>query len=308
MGKRIDIAGQRFGRLLVIDKGPSSTGKNPLTQWNCVCDCGEARLVGTMNLVRGRAKSCGCLHKEIVGKNSIRHGLHNSGAYKSWHAMLGRCQNKTNGAFPNYGGRGVVVCERWKSFENFYADMGERPEGKTLDRFPNSNGDYEPGNCRWATKEEQDNNKRTNVYVTWNGKTQTYAQWGKELKQDPSILRRRFLKFGTFDPIKRDRSSYLRKDRRDEMNDRVKPQLEIAMIEVSSSQIHSIGHDATSNTLAIRFKGKAGAGSLYHYANFTAAEFEAFKNAESIGAHFGKFIKPETIKYPFTKIESATGA
>lgn len=83
---------------------------------------------------------------------------------------------------------------------------------------------------------------------------------------------------------------------------------QIAMQEVESSQIHSIGHDAASNTLAIRFKSKVGAGSLYHYANFPAAEFEAFKNAESIGAHFGKFIKPETTKYPFTKMEPATAA
>lgn len=83
---------------------------------------------------------------------------------------------------------------------------------------------------------------------------------------------------------------------------------QIAMQDVDSSQIHSIGHDAASNTLAIRFKSRSGVGSLYHYANFPAADFEAFKSAESIGAHFGKFIKPEAIKYPFTKIESATGA
>lgn len=214
MPKARDITGQRFGRLLVISKGPNSQGKNRLTQWNCVCDCGAARLVSTMNLVRGRAKSCGCLHKEIVAKSKTKHGMVNSGAYKSWAAMWGRCTIKTNGSYRNYGARGVVICERWKSFENFYEDMGDRPEGMTLDRFPNSDGDYEPGNCRWATRQEQDSNKRTNVYVTWNGKTQTYSQWARELNSDPGVLRSRYLKFGTFDPIVRDRSSYIRKDRR----------------------------------------------------------------------------------------------
>ena len=216
MGKRIDIAGQRFGRLVVISKAPSSQGRSPVTQWNCICDCGEAKVVGTMNLVRGRTKSCGCMQKEIVSANSTTHGLRNSGAYNSWHAMWGRCKRMSNASFPNYGGRGITICDRWKSFANFYADMGDRPNGMTLDRFPNADGNYEPGNCRWATKEEQDTNKRTNVRVTWQGKTQTYSQWAKELGQDASVLRQRYLKFGTFERIERDRSSYLRRDKRNE--------------------------------------------------------------------------------------------
>ncbi|EIF30926.1 hypothetical protein BCh11DRAFT_06438 [Burkholderia sp. Ch1-1] len=203
MGARIEISGQRFGRLLVIDKAPSNLGKSPVTRWNCVCDCGETRIVTTFNLLRGRAKSCGCLHKEITSRNSTTHGLTRSGAWKSWRAMRARCTNATNGSYPNYGGRGITVCERWKSFENFYADMGDRPAGMTLDRFPEPDGNYEPGNCRWASREEQDANKRPNVYVTWKGKTQTYSQWARELDTDASILRRRYLKFGTFDPVGR---------------------------------------------------------------------------------------------------------
>lgn len=214
MGKRIDITGQRFGRLVAVSKAPSSQGRNPLTHWNCICDCGEARVVGTMNLVRGRAKSCGCLQKEVVSENSTTHGMSRSGTYRSWNAMWGRCTRVGNPSFANYGGRGVTVCDRWKSFESFFSDMGARPEGMTLDRFPNADGNYEPGNCRWATKAEQDNNKRTNVHVTWRGKTQTYSQWARELGQKPSVLRARYLKFGTLERITRDHSSYLRKDKR----------------------------------------------------------------------------------------------
>ncbi|MBN3848670.1 hypothetical protein G3N58_17835 [Paraburkholderia sp. Ac-20342] len=116
-----------------------------------------------------------------------------------------------NSSYAYYGARGIAVCDRWKFFENFYADMGDRPVGMTLDRFPDVNGNYEPNNCRWATREEQDNNKRTNVYVTWRGKTQTYSQWARELGQDPAVLRRRYLKTGTFERQLRD-YSFLKKD------------------------------------------------------------------------------------------------
>lgn len=207
MGKRIELAGQRFERLLVIEKAPSTT----VTRWHCVCNCGESRVVATFNLIKGRAKSCGCLQKEITSRRSTTHGLTKSGAWKSWRAMWSRCTVVTNGSYPNYGGRGIAVCDRWKSFENFYADMGDRPAGMTLDRHPHADGNYEPGNCRWAGKEAQDTNKRTNVYVTWNGRTLTYSQWAIELSTDPSVLRRRYKKFRTFEPVVRDRDSYSRK-------------------------------------------------------------------------------------------------
>lgn len=205
MGAALDITGGRFGRLLAISKAPRSNGNNPRTQWNCRCDCGNEVVVGTMNLVRGRARSCGCAQKQIVTRLNTKHGKSKSSEYKAWRAMTARCTIKSNASYANYGGRGIQVCERWKSFENFYADMGDRPVGMTIDRFPDKNGNYEPGNCRWATREQQDTNKRTNIYVTWNGKTMTYSQWAKELGADPSVLRNRYLKFGTFEPQARHR-------------------------------------------------------------------------------------------------------
>lgn len=114
----------------------------------------------TNGLRSGHAKSCGCLHSEIVAKNKTIHGQLKTPAYFSWQAMIGRCTNPNHIAYPWYGARGIKVCESWLTFANFFADMGERPEGTTLDRKDNEKG-YEPGNCRWATRQEQDANRRT---------------------------------------------------------------------------------------------------------------------------------------------------
>ena len=159
MGKRIDITNNRFGRLVAIGKAASSGGKNPRSKWQCICDCGKTLNVDTSNLTRGRAKSCGCLHKEVVGGLKITHGMSNTEAYKSWRAMWARCTIKTNASYKSYGAKGVTVCERWKSFENFYEDMGERLSGMSIDRIDNSIG-YQPNNCKWSTRREQDSNKR----------------------------------------------------------------------------------------------------------------------------------------------------
>lgn len=109
------------------------------------------------------------------------HGMNGTPTYRSWQAMLTRCTNSNRAQFKDYGGRGIKVCERWLKFENFLADMGERPDGTTLDRFPNKDGDYEPGNCRWASRVEQNRNTRSNLQLTFCGKTQLAAQWADEL-------------------------------------------------------------------------------------------------------------------------------
>lgn len=127
--------------------------------------------------------------------------------------MVSRCTVKTNASYPNYGGRGITVCDRWRSFDNFAADMGERPAGTTIDRIDND-GNYEPDNCRWATRQEQDSNKSVNVRVTFEGQTLTYAEWARELGTPATLLRRRWLKHKTLHPIKRTKDSYRAKANR----------------------------------------------------------------------------------------------
>lgn len=211
MGAPVEMVGKRFGRLTVIKRGPDhESNGNRTRRWFCRCDCGVEVLTFGNGLRSGHAKSCGCLHKDVIAARNTSHGKSGSKTYAIWAAMWARCTNPAHSAFQHYGGRGISVCERWKSFENFLADMGEQPNGFSIER-KDVMGDYSPGNCKWSTAEEQANNKRNSVFVTVNGKTQTYSQWARELGVDPGVLRRRYLKFGTFEPIRRDYGSLKRK-------------------------------------------------------------------------------------------------
>ncbi len=156
MPKKVDIRGQRFGRLVALSPAPN---KGAFTQWNCRCDCGNEIVTYTNGLRSGHAKSCGCLQPETAAKTNLIHGQGGTPTYFSWQAMIGRCTNPKHIAYPWYGARGITVCKRWRTFANFLADMGERPKGTTLDRKDNEKG-YEPGNCRWATRIQQDANRR----------------------------------------------------------------------------------------------------------------------------------------------------
>lgn len=156
-----NLAGHRFGRWVVVS---FSSKQGPNAYWNCRCDCGTTELVCAGNLRAGRSTSCGCHRAEQVRNRSRTHGQagrkNQTKEYRTWAGMIQRCTNRTRGSWRRYGGRGIRVCDRWNYFENFLADMGPAPSPKhSLDRHPNNDGNYEPGNCRWATASEQARNK-----------------------------------------------------------------------------------------------------------------------------------------------------
>lgn len=170
-----NIAGERYGRLVATEYvGRTASGKH---QWLCKCDCGETCIARANHLKAGLRVSCGCALRSgtQIKKRKPIHGHYigdrPSPTYYSWQAMRNRCRNAKAPDYHRYGGRGIKVCARWgESFENFLADMGERPEGTSIDRI-DVNGDYAPENCRWATMREQQNNRRNNRMVTAFGQT-----------------------------------------------------------------------------------------------------------------------------------------
>lgn len=176
---RIPMQGRRFGRLVVRDEEPVYR-RNRL-YWPCQCDCGARKIICGSLLIQGESKSCGCLRKELVGKRSRTHGMKALKAYRVWAHMKARCQNQTHLAFARYGGRGITVCALWaNSFEAFYADMGDPPAGRSIERLDNNRG-YELWNCTWATRMEQNNNTRACRYLTWNNQTMSISAWARHL-------------------------------------------------------------------------------------------------------------------------------
>lgn len=150
-----DVRGQRFGLLTVVGRSDRHSEAGIL--WECRCDCGGSAVTTSTSLRNGHTASCGCLRKIAYTRTHGR--SQEGGAYRSWKEMRQRCNNPRSDKFKWYAARGIKVCERWDSFVLFLSDMGERPSNKSLDRIDND-GNYEPGNCRWATQKEQVNNTR----------------------------------------------------------------------------------------------------------------------------------------------------
>lgn len=174
--------GTVFNRLTVISEAPKQRGSK---YWVCRCICGKEKTVRERHLTHGHTMSCGCLFSERLADRNRTHGKSTTTIYRLWANLPQRCGNPNNPAFKYYGGRGITVCDRWvNSFENFVADMGEPPPGATLDRVDNNKG-YSPDNCRWASREDQANNMRSNRLITLRGVTMTTIQWARRLGLNP---------------------------------------------------------------------------------------------------------------------------
>lgn len=179
----IDLTGERFERLLVVRPLGRKGGS---IVWLCRCDCGRDVEVRSGGLRNGGTKSCGCWKRDMAAKRVTKHGMSNSGPdhcseYTIWAGMIQRCHNPNSRNYPDYGGRGVEVCAAWReSFARFLADVGRRPSPlHSLDRHPDSDGNYEPDNCRWATRKEQARNRRSNNVLEYGGKSLTLAEWAE---------------------------------------------------------------------------------------------------------------------------------
>lgn len=175
--------GERFSRLVAVRPLDGVVRHNRGHWWLLRCDCGNDREAPAYLLREGRVTSCGCLALEQAraqGLSNRTHGATKTLEYKSWCHVKDRCTNPRAKKFPSYGGRGIKVCERWlKSFEAFFADMGQRPSPQhSIDRI-NNDGNYEPGNCRWATKKEQSRNQRTSVFFEHDGQRKTLGEWAE---------------------------------------------------------------------------------------------------------------------------------
>jgi len=193
MGKFIDLTGQKFGKLTINSIYYST--KHGI-QWLCQCECGKNTIVQSTRLRNGQTKSCGCYQRECVIKMNFTHGLSRDNFYKIWNSIKGRCLNKKDKGYKNYGKRKILICDRWLKFENFRDDMyksykehikkfGEK--NTSIDRN-NNNGNYCPENCSWKNYEEQGNNKRNNHFLTFNGQTMTISRWAKKLNLNPALI------------------------------------------------------------------------------------------------------------------------
>lgn len=195
MGRFVDLIGKRFGRLVVVKR----QGKqHSHVTWCCQCDCGMEVVIASNHLRTGHTVSCGCARVEsmaVTGRSNRTHGHTIGGVvtpeFRVWTAMHNRCMNTKAQDYARYGGRGIRICSRWMFFAHFFTDMGPRPSGTSIDRYPDQNGHYEPSNCRWATPKEQSRNQRSNIVLTLDGRTQCAAGWAEECGLKADTVRHR---------------------------------------------------------------------------------------------------------------------
>lgn len=179
MSKIKNIIGNVYGRLTVLSfEGISIHGG---AIWRCHCECGKIHIVKSMGLLSGKTKSCGCLKLQLLRERTLTHGeAHKTKEWGAWTKLRARCLNPNDSRFYRYGGRGIKFCDRWLIYENFLNDMGRCPTGHSIDRI-NNDGDYEPGNCRWANNMIQANNKSNNIVINYGGQEMTMKQWCQKL-------------------------------------------------------------------------------------------------------------------------------
>lgn len=185
MGRPIkhDLTNHRFGRLTVIGRLPY-----PAPGWECICDCGQKKVLLSANLRGGKTTSCGCLRKEWLKNQPAKRWYSKTREHRAWNHARKRVTNKTWWGYNRYGGRGITMCERWlNSFEAFFADMGPCPKGHELDRIDND-GNYEPSNCRWASRLQQMNHTSATRWVEHDGKRMSVADWAREKNMSYTML------------------------------------------------------------------------------------------------------------------------
>jgi hypothetical protein len=185
--KKLDLTGQTFGMLKVLGYEKKQGHQSA---WRCICECGKESIKSIGNLRSGRSKSCGCLRSITTKCNKTRHAMSGTPTYKSWAAMLSRCLNPKSTKYQDYGGRGILVHDAWRSFDAFLSDVGERPTGTTLGRIKND-GHYTPENCEWQTALEQARNKRNTALFMYEGINATIPEHCARLGLSSSTVRSR---------------------------------------------------------------------------------------------------------------------
>lgn len=194
MGKKLDLLGQRFGRLVVLEE-VERRDNGGRVKWLCKCDCGKKVEVVGKDLKNGHTQSCGCLRQELLGNRSRKHGMSKTALYHVWDNMMSRCYRKSCSHYHNYGGRGITVCEEWARDRNSFFEWARHSgykENLQLDRI-NNDGNYEPANCRFVTSQQNGRNTRWNKVIIYKGRSKCLAEWAEELGFSYDILKRRLL-------------------------------------------------------------------------------------------------------------------